>query len=80
MKLHVDDKVVAQGPFRTMTGRYSLCGEGLCIGYDGGDAVSKEYQPKFAFSDGKVIKVIYDLADDQYVDVERKFAEAMARD
>jgi arylsulfatase len=25
-----------------MTGRYSLCGEGLCIGYDGGDAVSRE--------------------------------------
>ena len=80
MKLHVDDKVVAQGEFRTMTGRYSLCGEGLCIGYDSGDAVSKEYQAKFPFTDGKVIKVIYDLADDQYIDVERKFAEALARD
>jgi len=32
---------------RTMTGRYSLCGEGLCIGYDGGDAVSKEYKTEF---------------------------------
>jgi arylsulfatase len=80
MTLYVDDKAIAKGEFRTMTGRYSLCGEGLCIGYDGGDAVSKEYQPKFPFTGGQVLKVIYDLADDQYVDVERKFAEALARD
>jgi arylsulfatase len=80
MKLYVGDEVIAKGEFRTMTGRYSLCGEGLCIGYDGGDAVSQEYQPKFPFTGGKVLKVIYDLADDQYVDVERKFAEALARD
>src|SRR5262245_62977416 len=37
----------AQGAFRIMTGRYSLCGEGLCIGNDSGDAVSSEYRPKF---------------------------------
>lgn len=80
MKLYVDDKIVAQDTFRTMTGRYSLCGEGLCIGYDGGDAVSSEYQPKFAFSGGTIVNVVFDLADDQYVDVERKFAEALARD
>lgn len=80
MKLYVDDAVVAKGPFRTMTGRYSLCGEGLCVGRDGGDAVSSEYKPQFPFTGGHVIKVVYDLADDQYVDVEKKFAEMMARD
>lgn len=79
-RLHVDDKVVAEGPMRTMTGRYSLCGEGLCVGYDGGDAVSSEYKPQFPFAGGRVIKVVYDLADDQYVDVERAFAAALARD
>jgi arylsulfatase len=80
MKLYVDDKVVAQDSFRTMTGRYSLCGEGLCVGRDSGDAVSSEYKPQFPFSGGRIIKVIYDLADDQYVDVEKKFAEKLARD
>jgi arylsulfatase A-like enzyme len=80
MKLNVDEKVKAEGPFRTMTGRYSLCGEGLCIGYDGGDAVSSEYKPKFAFAGGRVIKVIFDLAKDEYVDVEKAFAASMARD
>ena len=79
-KLHIDDKVVAEGPQRTMTGRYSLCGEGLCVGYDGGDAVSSAYKPQFPFAGGRVIKVVLDLADDQYVDVEREFAAALARD
>ena len=44
LRLYVDDEVVGQrGDFRTMTGHFSLCGEGLCIGYDSGDAASKEY-------------------------------------
>ena len=36
-----------------MTGHFSLCGEGLCIGYDGGDAVSSQYTPKFEFTGGR---------------------------
>ena len=63
-----------------MTGHFALCGEGLCIGYDSGDAVSSEYKPKFAFTGGAIVKVIFDVADDAYVDVERHFAAAMARD
>ena len=47
--------------FQTRTGRYALCGEGLCIGYDWGDAVSGEYTPKFPFSDGRIIKVVFDV-------------------
>jgi hypothetical protein len=37
LKLYVDDKVVAESEIRTMTGHFSLCGEGLCIGYESGD-------------------------------------------
>jgi arylsulfatase A-like enzyme len=80
LKLHVDDEVVAEGEIRTIASRYSLCGEGLCIGYDGGDAVSNAYTPKFEFTGGKVVKVIVDVADDAYVDVEQHVAAAMARD
>jgi arylsulfatase A-like enzyme len=80
MTLYVDEEVVAQAPFRTQTGRYILCGEGLCVGYDGGDAVSSEYKPQFLFQGGRVIKVVYDIADDVYVDLERRLAAAMARD
>jgi arylsulfatase len=80
MTLYVDDKAVASAPFRTQTGHYGLCGEGLCIGHDSGDAVSSEYKPKFPFTGGRVIKVVFDIANDVYVDVERKLAAAMARD
>jgi arylsulfatase len=80
MTLFVDEQPVAKGPFRTMTGRYSLCGEGLCIGYDGGDAVSREYKPKFPFTGGRIIKVVFDVAKEAYIDVERELAAALARD
>ncbi len=80
MSMFIGEKVVASGEFRTMTGRYSLCGEGLCVGRDSGDAVSSEYGAGFAFTGGRVIKVLYDLADDQYRDVERELAMALAVD
>ncbi|HWM12650.1 MAG TPA: arylsulfatase [Solirubrobacteraceae bacterium] len=80
VKLFVDDEVVAEQEIRTVASRYSLCGEGLCIGYDGGDAVSGEYTPRFDFSGGRIVKVVFDVADDVYVDVEREMAAAMARD
>jgi hypothetical protein len=80
LKLYVDDQVVAEQEIRTMTGHFSLCGEGLCTGYDGGDAVSGQYTPTFPFTDGEIIKVVFDIADDAYVDVERHLAAAMMRD
>jgi arylsulfatase len=79
-KLYVDEEQVAEGDFRTQTGRYSLCGEGLCIGRDGGDAVTEDYGSKSAFTGGRIIQVIFDIADDVYVDVEREMAAAFARD
>jgi hypothetical protein len=45
-----------------------------------GDAVSSEYRPKFEFSGGRIVQVVFDMADDAYVDVERHLAAAMARD
>jgi hypothetical protein len=78
--LYVDDTAVDSGKFRTQTVHYALCGEGLCIGYDSGDPVSADYKGKFPFSGGRIIKVIYDVAKDAYVDMERQLAAAMARD
>jgi len=78
--LYVDDEVVGEGELRTMTGHFTLCGEGLCIGYDGGDAVSGEYTPKFPFTNGTIEKVVFDVADDAYIDLEAHLAAAMSRD
>ena len=80
LKLYVDEAVVDETEIRTLTGHFALCGEGLCIGYDSGDAVSREYPPRFAFSGGKILKVVFDIADDTYIDVEKHVAAAMSRD
>jgi arylsulfatase len=80
MTLYVDDAPVDSGRFRTEAGHYALCGEGLCIGYDSGDAVSTDYKGAFAFTGGRVRKVIYDVDTNPYVDAERQLAAVLARD
>ena len=80
MTLYVDDKPVSDAEFRTQSGHYALAGEGLAIGYDSGDPVTTEYASGFGFRNGTIHKVIYDVADDAYVDLERKFAARLARD
>jgi arylsulfatase len=80
MTLYIDDTAVDSGRFRTETGHYALCGEGLCIGYDSGDAVSADYKGAFAFTGGTVRKVIYDVDKNPYLDAERQLAAVLARD
>ena len=79
-KLYIDDEVVAEADLQTQTGHFALCGEGLCIGYDGGDTVTTMYPAGFHFTGGEIVKVVFDIADDAYIDVEKHLAAAMARD
>ena len=53
-KLQVDGKTVAEGPWRTQPGHFALCGEGLCVGRDSADPVSKEYPSGFPFTGGAI--------------------------
>src|SRR4029450_11271482 len=69
-KLHIDDEVVAEQELRVIPAFYALCGEGLCIGYDSGDAVSSAYTPKFEWSGGQIHKVVFDRGGAVYGDVE----------
>ncbi|HEY3386428.1 MAG TPA: hypothetical protein VGK46_07955, partial [Saprospiraceae bacterium] len=73
MKLYVDGKVVGETSARTQSGHYALCGEGLCIGYDSGDAVSKNYTNKFPFTKGEIHKVVFAVGEDSFADVENKY-------
>ncbi len=77
MKFYLDDKMMAQAPMRTEFHRYSLGGEGLCVGYDSSDPVSKQYSYRFPFTGGEIHKVVYDVADDAYTDVVREFETKM---
>jgi hypothetical protein len=42
--------------------------------------VSKEYRPRYAFSGGRIIKVVFDASADHYLDLDNHFAAAFARD
>ena len=48
LKLYIDDQLVGEAEIRTVMGHFSLCGEGLCIGYDSADPVSSMYSPGFS--------------------------------
>ena len=78
--LHIDEATVAKGPWKTQPGHFSLAGEGLTIGRDSGDSVSKEYTPYFTITGGRIYKVEVSIGDDLYVDLERDFHAAVARD
>jgi arylsulfatase len=77
-KLYVNDKVVAEGPMRTQPGKFTLSGDGLCVGYDSGDNVSQEYKTPGRFTGGTILAVAVSVGKDQYVDLEKLAAAAMA--
>jgi len=79
MKLYVDRKIIEEKPFRTESGHYSLTGEGLCVGYDSGDPVSRHYPPTFRFKNGEIKKVIVDVGSDTYENAELEFRVKMSR-
>ncbi|HET7539256.1 MAG TPA: arylsulfatase [Polyangiaceae bacterium] len=71
-KLYVNDKVVAQGPMRSQPGKFTLSGDGLCVGYDSGDAVSHEYQSPGTFTGGVIQFVGVTVEKAQYLDLEHE--------
>jgi arylsulfatase len=79
-KLYVNDKVVAKGPMRAQIGKFTLCGDGLCVGYDSADAVSEEYQSPGTFKGGTILGVAVTVEEASYLDLELLAAAAFATD
>ncbi|MFZ1320706.1 MAG: arylsulfatase [Ignavibacteria bacterium] len=79
-KLYVDEKVVAEGPLKTQPGKFTLSGDGLCIGYDSGDNVSQEYKNPARFTGGTILAVGIDVSKKAYIYLEIEAAAAFARD
>ena len=78
--LYVDDSAVAKSDWKTQPGHFALCGEGLTVGRDSSDPVTKEYGAPFDFTGGRIKVVEINIGEDLYVDRERDFHAAMARD
>jgi len=65
---------------RAQVGKFTLSGDGLCVGRDSGDAVSKEYQSPGTFKGGTILGVGVTVEKAQYLDLEKIAAAAFAVD
>ncbi|HEY6977966.1 MAG TPA: arylsulfatase [Chitinophagaceae bacterium] len=79
-KLYIDDKVAGEGELKTQPGKFTLSGDGLCIGFDSGDNVSSEYKNPGTFTGGTILGVGVDVSKEVYIDMEKEAAGALSRD
>jgi hypothetical protein len=79
-KLYVNDKEVSKIPMRVQVGKFTLSGDGLCVGFDSGDAVSELYKTPGEFKGGTIHFVTISTGKEQYLDLEREAARALAKE
>ena len=77
LKLYIDDELVAEGPMKTQPAKFTLSGDGLCIGFDSGDAVSELYDSNFEFKGGKIQFVGVTVEGTPYKDLELEAKRVM---
>jgi arylsulfatase len=82
LTLHVGTDVVGEGRIKTQPGKFSLAGEGLNIGKDGGEPVTDDYpgDSPWAFAGGTIAKAVIDVSGEAFVDLAVEAAAAFARD
>ena len=78
--LFVNDKAVNTGPMRAQLGKFTLAGDGLCVGFDSGDAVSSLYTTPGTFTGGTIRGVAIDVSGEQFLDLQREAAAALVTD
>jgi arylsulfatase len=79
-RLYVNDKVVDEGEMKTQPGKFTLSGDGLCIGRDSGDNVSQEYSSPAEFTNGEIQFVVVTVEEQAYEDLEKMAQAAFAID
>jgi arylsulfatase A-like enzyme len=82
LTLYIDDKAVGSAEIKTQPGNFSLVGEGLAVGRDGGEPVTEDYPGSrpWAFTGGTIEQVIVDVSGEHFVDVEKEAVALMARE
>ena len=76
-KLYIDEKLVAEGPMRTQPAKFTLSGDGLCIGYDSADAVSELYPTPSKFNNGTIDFVGVTVEGTPYINLEAEAKRAL---
>ncbi|BBY17528.1 arylsulfatase [Mycolicibacterium litorale] len=79
--LYIDDGEAASYPdMMTHPGTFGLAGATLSVGRNNGSPVSRDYRPPFDFTGGTIAQISCDVSGTPYLDLEREFARAFARD
>ncbi|RPD41672.1 arylsulfatase [Chitinophaga barathri] len=76
-KLYIDDKMVAEGPMKTQPAKFTLSGDGLCVGFDSGDAVSRNYKTPGTFKGGTIQLVGVTVEGKPYENLEAEARRAL---
>jgi arylsulfatase len=78
-ELYFNGRKVGEGRIpRTVPITFTLAGEGLCCGWDGGEPVSAEYESPFRFT-GHIRRVIVDVSGVAPRDLEAEMDMALSR-
>ncbi|MCX4750390.1 arylsulfatase [Kitasatospora sp. NBC_01287] len=82
LSLYHGDRKVGEGRIMTQPGKFSVAGEGLNIGRDGGDAVTDDYPGTrpWAFTGGTIDRVAVDVSGEAFLDLEREAAAMLSRE
>lgn len=75
--LYIDDKMMAEGDMKTQPAKFTLSGDGLCIGYDSGDAVSELYSSPGEFEGGTIFGVGVTVEGTPYVNLQAEAKRMM---
>ncbi len=76
-KLYINEDVVDEGPMQTQPAKFTLSGDGLCVGYDSGDNVSKLYESPGEFEGGTIQGVGVTLSGEPYINLEAEARRLM---
>ena len=76
--LTVDGRPMAVAPVETLPTRLAPCGDGLWIGYDGGDGARGEYASSFPLAGARVIEIVFDVCEDAVASSDRDEEAAVA--
>jgi arylsulfatase len=82
LSLYHGEQKVGEGRIKTQPGKFSIAGEGLCIGRDSGEPVTDDFPgtAPWPFTGGKIIRVQVNVSGKPYIDLEREAVAMMARE
>jgi arylsulfatase len=64
---------------KTQPGKFTLAGDGLCIGYDSGDAVTEQYKTPGKFQGGTIQFVEVAVDKSQYLELEKELKQRLGK-